>query len=58
MPLDQLEVVCREEGVKCSELGVNKHNLCEYEVEYLCNYRKKVISNGRTQETEVTVTEN
>lgn len=54
MPLDQLEVVCREEGVKCSKLGVNKHNLCDYEVEYLCNYRKEVINNGKMEETRVT----
>ncbi|XP_027022719.1 histone-lysine N-methyltransferase SUV39H1b [Tachysurus fulvidraco] len=49
---DQLQVACREDGVKCRELGVNKNNLCDYEVEYLCNYRKKVISDGKSQETQ------
>lgn len=55
---DQLEVVCRVEAVKCRELGVNKSNLCEYEVEYLCNYRRKVITGGKTDVTQVRVTDN
>ncbi|KAF4072339.1 hypothetical protein AMELA_G00261930 [Ameiurus melas] len=49
---DQLEAVCREEWVKCQELGVNKNNLCDYEVEYLCNYKRKVITDGKSQETQ------
>ncbi|XP_016087293.1 histone-lysine N-methyltransferase SUV39H1b [Sinocyclocheilus grahami] len=47
--VDQLEVICREQGVKCEELGISKHNLCDYEVEYLCDYKKKVINLGKTQ---------
>ncbi|XP_030640831.1 histone-lysine N-methyltransferase SUV39H1b isoform X2 [Chanos chanos] len=46
--LEQLETVCREEGVICKDLGINKYNLCDFEVEYLCNYKKVVVSNGKT----------
>ncbi|KTF86219.1 hypothetical protein cypCar_00024488 [Cyprinus carpio] len=46
---DQLEVICREQGVTCEELGINKHNLCNYEVEYLCDYKRKVITDGKRQ---------
>uniref|UniRef100_A0A673HMG6 Histone-lysine N-methyltransferase n=1 Tax=Sinocyclocheilus rhinocerous TaxID=307959 RepID=A0A673HMG6_9TELE len=49
----QLEVICREQGVKCDELGINKHNLCDYEVEYLCDYKKKVITDGKKQTIQV-----
>lgn len=47
----QLEVLCREDGIICSELGVNKSNLFDYEVEYICNYKRVVIKVGRRQDT-------
>ncbi|KAF7695380.1 histone-lysine N-methyltransferase SUV39H1b isoform X2 [Silurus meridionalis] len=50
--VDHLEVFCREKGIKCRDLGINKKNLCEYEVEYLCNFKRKVVTNGKTQETQ------
>ncbi|TRY66870.1 hypothetical protein DNTS_033036 [Danionella cerebrum] len=49
---NELEAICKEESVTCKELGINKNNLCDYEVEYLCNYKKTVINIGRMQMVE------
>ena len=46
---DELESLCRSEGVTCKELGVSKTNLTEYEVEYLCNY-KRVVPVGKLKD--------
>ncbi|XP_072537824.1 histone-lysine N-methyltransferase SUV39H1b [Salminus brasiliensis] len=51
-PLNKLEVICREEGAICRGLGVTKTNLCDYEVEYLCNYKRVVHKLGKTEEVQ------
>ncbi|XP_023675079.1 histone-lysine N-methyltransferase SUV39H1 [Paramormyrops kingsleyae] len=38
--LSQLQTCCRQERVFCQELGLNKKNFNDYEVEYLCDYKK------------------
>ncbi|KAL7884920.1 hypothetical protein AOLI_G00076900 [Acnodon oligacanthus] len=48
----QLESVCREDRVICRDLGITKNNLCHFEVEYLCSYRRDVIKVGKTQEVQ------
>ncbi|XP_062854464.1 histone-lysine N-methyltransferase SUV39H1b [Trichomycterus rosablanca] len=50
--VNQLEVLCREDGIICSELGINGHNLLDYEVEYICNYQRKIFTVGKTQEVQ------
>ncbi|XP_048096210.1 LOW QUALITY PROTEIN: histone-lysine N-methyltransferase SUV39H1b [Alosa alosa] len=49
---DELESLCRVEGVTCKDLGISKNNLTEYEVEYLCSYKRVVptekLKNGMT----------
>ncbi|XP_063063752.1 histone-lysine N-methyltransferase SUV39H1b isoform X1 [Engraulis encrasicolus] len=49
---EELECLCRLEGVTSRDLGISKANLSEYEVEYLCSYKKVVPSeksrNGTT----------
>ncbi|CAB1336333.1 unnamed protein product, partial [Coregonus sp. 'balchen'] len=40
LSLDDLQAVCRQERLHCKELQVNKHNIDDYEVEYLCDYKK------------------
>ncbi|XP_064155863.1 histone-lysine N-methyltransferase SUV39H1-A isoform X2 [Anguilla rostrata] len=37
---DQLQTRCRQEKVSCKLLGVSKNNINDYEVEYLCDYKK------------------
>ncbi|XP_028849970.1 histone-lysine N-methyltransferase SUV39H1b isoform X2 [Denticeps clupeoides] len=46
----QLETLCRAEQVTCQPLGITKDNLLEYEVEYLCDYKRKVNKNRDTQQ--------
>lgn len=43
---DQLETRCRQEKVSCKVLGVSKNNLNDYEVEYLCDYKRMKVSAG------------
>ncbi|XP_077575297.1 histone-lysine N-methyltransferase SUV39H1-like [Stigmatopora nigra] len=40
MSWDDLEALCRIEGFQCKELGITKSNVNEYEVEFLCDYKK------------------
>ncbi|XP_047462143.1 histone-lysine N-methyltransferase SUV39H1-like [Mugil cephalus] len=40
MSWDELEDACRREKLHCKELGVNRSNVNEYEVEFLCDYKK------------------
>ncbi|KAM9431581.1 histone-lysine N-methyltransferase SUV39H1-like isoform 3-T5 [Salvelinus alpinus] len=40
LSLDDLQAVCRRERLHCKQLRVNKHNIDDYEVEYLCDYKK------------------
>ncbi|XP_026871856.1 histone-lysine N-methyltransferase SUV39H1b [Electrophorus electricus] len=47
--LNQLETFCREEGAICRDLGISKYNLCDYEVEYLCSYKRDIITVGDKQ---------
>lgn len=44
MSLDELETLCRRERLHCKALGVNRANLNDYEVEYLCDYKKTKVS--------------
>ncbi|XP_078520830.1 histone-lysine N-methyltransferase SUV39H1 isoform X2 [Lissotriton helveticus] len=37
---DRLQDLCRLEKLSCTLLEVNKKNLCDFEVEYLCDYKK------------------
>ncbi|XP_074133545.1 histone-lysine N-methyltransferase SUV39H1 isoform X2 [Sminthopsis crassicaudata] len=38
--LNQLENLCRMAKLCCHDLGITKNNMCIFEVDYLCNYRK------------------
>ncbi|XP_034447361.1 histone-lysine N-methyltransferase SUV39H1-A [Hippoglossus hippoglossus] len=40
MSWDELEALCRTERLNCKQLGVNRTNVNEYEVEFLCDYKK------------------
>ncbi len=40
---DELEALCRRERVYCKQLGVNRANVNEYEVEFLCDYKKTKV---------------
>ncbi|XP_019945124.1 histone-lysine N-methyltransferase SUV39H1-A isoform X1 [Paralichthys olivaceus] len=40
MSWDELEALCRTERLHCKQLGVNRANVNEYEVEFLCDYKK------------------
>lgn len=44
LSLDDLQAVCRQERLHCKQLRVNKHNIDDYEVEYLCDYKKSKVS--------------
>lgn len=44
MSWDELEALCRRERLHCKELGVNRANLNDYEVEFLCDYKKTKVS--------------
>ncbi|MBN3293730.1 SUV91 methyltransferase, partial [Polypterus senegalus] len=39
--LNHLQYLCRQERVECPQLGVTRKNLNDFEVEYLCDYKKK-----------------
>ncbi|MBN3296860.1 histone-lysine N-methyltransferase SUV39H1 isoform X1 [Amia ocellicauda] len=39
-----LQTLCRLERVVCRELGITRKNLKDFEVEYLCDYKKMKIS--------------
>ncbi|XP_062315587.1 histone-lysine N-methyltransferase SUV39H1-A [Osmerus eperlanus] len=38
---EDLQTVCRRKRLNCKQLKVNKHNFYDFEVEYLCDYKKK-----------------
>ncbi|XP_024118700.1 histone-lysine N-methyltransferase SUV39H1 isoform X1 [Oryzias melastigma] len=40
MTYGELEALCRTETLHCKELGVSRANVNDYEVEFLCNYKK------------------
>ncbi|XP_044065818.1 histone-lysine N-methyltransferase SUV39H1-like isoform X6 [Siniperca chuatsi] len=40
MSWDELEALCRRERLHCKQLGVNRANVNDYEVEFLCDYKK------------------
>lgn len=44
MFLDELGDLCRRKKLHCKDLGVNKANINDYEVEFLCDYRKTKVS--------------
>lgn len=44
MSWEQLEALCRREKLSCQQLGVNRANLNNYEVEFLCDYKKNKVS--------------
>ncbi|XP_016397622.1 histone-lysine N-methyltransferase SUV39H1-A isoform X2 [Sinocyclocheilus rhinocerous] len=37
---EDLQALCRRERLVCKQLSVTKNNFNDYEVEYLCNYKK------------------
>ncbi|KAK1801299.1 hypothetical protein P4O66_022982, partial [Electrophorus voltai] len=37
---DDLQALCRRQKLVCEQLAVTRNNLNDYEVEYLCNYRR------------------
>lgn len=41
---DELEDLCRREKIYCKDLGVSKSNINDYEVEFLCDYKKTKVS--------------
>ncbi|XP_040927552.1 histone-lysine N-methyltransferase SUV39H1b isoform X3 [Betta splendens] len=40
---DELEALCRTERLQCKQLGVNRANVNDYEVEYLCDYKRTKV---------------
>ena len=40
---DDLEALCRRERLHCKQLGVSRANVNEYEVEFLCDYKKTKV---------------
>lgn len=42
----QLRDICRSEGLRCAALDVTRRNLGEFEVEYLCDYKRVAVSSG------------
>ena len=42
----QLRDICRSEGLRCAALDVTRRNLGEFEVEYLCDYKRVAVSRG------------
>lgn len=49
MSWEQLEALCRREKLSCQQLGVNRANLNNYEVEFLCDYKKNKVSLENTR---------
>lgn len=45
MSRDELEGMCRKEGLHCQDLGVTRANARDYEVEFLCDYKKMKVRN-------------
>lgn len=41
---DELEDLCRREKLHCKDLGINRANINDYEVEFLCDYKKTKVS--------------
>ncbi|XP_041712339.1 histone-lysine N-methyltransferase SUV39H1 isoform X1 [Coregonus clupeaformis] len=39
----QLQTHCRHEGIVCLDLGVNKRQMHDFEVEYLCDYKRTLV---------------
>lgn len=40
---DELEDLCRREKLHCKDLGINRANVNDYEVEFLCDYKKTKV---------------
>lgn len=40
---NELETLCRRQKLHCKELGVSKANINDYEVEFLCDYKKTKV---------------
>uniref|UniRef100_A0A8C6UH32 Histone-lysine N-methyltransferase n=1 Tax=Neogobius melanostomus TaxID=47308 RepID=A0A8C6UH32_9GOBI len=40
MSWDEVETVCRLEALRCKELGVSRTNVKDYEVEFICDYKR------------------
>ncbi|TNN34621.1 Histone-lysine N-methyltransferase SUV39H1 [Liparis tanakae] len=47
MSWDELEALCRRERLCCGRLGLKRANANEYEVEFLCNYKRKKKAKAR-----------
>lgn len=42
---EDLETLCRGEKLHCEQLGVTRANINEYEVEFLCDYKRTKVRN-------------
>ncbi|KAJ0036114.1 hypothetical protein NQD34_004791 [Periophthalmus magnuspinnatus] len=40
MSWDEVETLCRLEELRCKDLGVSRANVHEYEVEFICDYKR------------------
>lgn len=47
MVQEELEELCRREKIYCRDLGVSRSNINDYEVEFLCDYKKTKVSPRR-----------
>uniref|UniRef100_A0A4W4GD36 Histone-lysine N-methyltransferase n=1 Tax=Electrophorus electricus TaxID=8005 RepID=A0A4W4GD36_ELEEL len=45
---DDLQALCRRKKLVCEQLAVTRNNLNDYEVEYLCNYRRIKVRGNKT----------
>lgn len=45
-----LRELCRLGGLRCRALGVTRRNLAEFEVEYLCDYKRVRVSAGAARD--------
>lgn len=41
---DELEHLCRREKLRCKDLDVSKSNINDFEVEFICDYKKTKVS--------------
>ncbi|XP_071022685.1 histone-lysine N-methyltransferase SUV39H1-like [Oncorhynchus clarkii lewisi] len=44
----QLQTLCRHEGIVCLDLGVNRKQMHNFEVEYLCDYKRTLVPGRKT----------
>ncbi|XP_030640507.1 histone-lysine N-methyltransferase SUV39H1-A isoform X1 [Chanos chanos] len=47
LSLEDLQALCRRQKLVCKQLAVTKSNFNDFEVEYLCNYKRRILTQGR-----------